>query len=336
MARARLVVPRSDTVSRAAPDRTLLDFTRGRIDNRPMRFSLLGLALLVVGCSAATSGEGGNTGGTGGSAATTTGSAGGSSTTTSTASGTGGGFTFGTGGSGGTGGGDITPDVAEVFAHSASVLYRLDPTDKSVTTIGNFQSCGSSVIDIAIDKDGTMFATTFSGLYKVNKQNAACTHISDGGYPNSLSFVPKGTVDPNVEALVGYTGSTYVRIDTTTGAVTPIGAISGGYFSSGDIVSVIGGGTYLTVNGNGCSDCIIEVDPKTGDLKKMIGPLGHSAVYGLAFWGGFAYGFDDSGQLFQIDLTNGASTNIPMPNPPAGLSFWGAGSTTAAPIKPPT
>ena len=55
-------------------------------------------------------------------------------------------------------------------------------------------------------------------------------------YPNSLSFVPKGTVDPNVEALVGYNGGTYVRIDTVTGAVTSIGNLGSGYSSSGDIV----------------------------------------------------------------------------------------------------
>jgi hypothetical protein len=281
---------------------------------------------LALGCSASTGNNGG--GGSGGAGATDTTSSG----TGSSSNGTGGDIDIGAGGGTGTGG--AAPAVSEVFAHSASVLYRLDPDTKSVTTIGPFQDC-SGVIDIAIDKNGVMFATTFGGLYKVDKTNAKCTHIADGNYPNSLSFVPQGTVDPNAEALVGYTGSTYVRIDTTTGQVTTIGAINGGYFSSGDIVSVIGGGTYLTVTGNGCADCIIEVDPKTGDMKKMIGPLGHSRVYGLAFWGGFAYGFDDFGELFQIDLTNGSSTNIPMPNPPPNLSFYGAGSTTAAPIKPP-
>jgi hypothetical protein len=283
---------------------------------------------LALGCSASTGGSG--FGGSGGAGNTDTTSSG-----TASASGTGGDINIGT--DGGTGDGGAAPAIAEVFAHSASVLYKLDPDTKTVTTIGPFQNCGfSAVIDIAIDKDGVMFATTFSGLYKVDKTNANCTHIADGAYPNSLSFVPKGTVDPNAEALVGYQGSTYVRIDTTTGQVTSIGAISGGYASSGDIVSVIGGGTYLTVNGNNCADCIIEVDPKTGDMKKMIGPVGHSSVFGLAFWGGFAYGFDDFGELFQIDLTNGMSTIIPMPNPPPGLSFYGAGSTTAAPIKPPT
>lgn len=59
-----------------------------------------------------------------------------------------------------------------------------------------------------------------------------------------------------------------------------------------------------------------------------------AALFRLAFWGGVAYGFDDSGLLFQIELTT--TTLIAMPGAPAGLSFWGAGSTTAAPLVPPT
>jgi hypothetical protein len=221
-----------------------------------------------------------------------------------------------------------------VFGHSADTLYKLDPVTKAVTLIGPLSGCGTT-IDIALDKNGKMFGTSPDGLYAIDKTTAKCTEIATGNsYPNSLSFVPQGTVDPNNEALVGYNGSTYVRIDTATGAVTNIGVLQGGYFSSGDIVSVINGGTYLTVNGNGCGDCIIEVNPKTGDFKQMIGDLGHAGVYGLAFWGGAAYGFDDAGELFQIDLKNAKTTTIPLMGVQV-LSFYGAGSTTAAPLEPP-
>jgi hypothetical protein len=294
-----------------------------------MRVQLLALVLpLLAGCSAThtsdflTTGSGAGGGPSGSVTATAAGSGG-----------DGGGIHFGTGGSG-NGGAGGAPQESEVFAQSAGTLYRLDPTTKVVTTVGGFNGC-SNVIDIAVDKNGVMFATTSSGLYRVDKTTAACTHIRDGGYPNSLSFVPEGTVDPSDEALVGYNGGTYVRIDTATGAVTNIGALGGGYASSGDIVSVIGGGTYLTVIGGSCDDCIVEVNPKTGALVKLIGPLGHASVYGLAFWAGSAYGFDDGGELFQIDLTSGATTTIAIPNAPPGLSFYGAGSTTSAPLKPP-
>ncbi|MFO0757656.1 MAG: hypothetical protein U0359_14260 [Byssovorax sp.] len=289
------------------------------------------LALLTLSaCSAVKSSSSSST-------TTGTGGAGGSGgdITAGTTSGEGGSFTSAAGGAGGgQGGGE--PQIAEVYGHSPTTLYRLDPDTKAVTEVGAFDGCGQ-VIDIALDKDSHLYGTTFDGLYTIDKTTAKCALIASGGYPNSLSFVPAGTVDPDKEALVGYLGSTYVRIDPQTGTVTTIGGISGGYSSSGDVVSVKGGKTYLTVNGFDCSDCIVEVDPKTGDLVKNWGTVGHSGVYGLAFWAGKAYGFDDFGQIFEIDFAmdgSGVSTvNIPIPGNPT-LQFWGAGSTTSAPPVP--
>jgi len=224
------------------------------------------------------------------------------------------------------------PEVDYVYAHSPSVLYKVDPVAKTMTTVAGFSSnCATEeVIDIAIDENSNGYATTFSGVYKLDLKTAICTLIKSGSYPNSLSFVPAGTLDPNVEALVGYNGSTYVRIDPTSGDVTTVGGLTGGYASSGDIVSVKGGGTFLTVTGNACGDCLLQVDPKTGDMIQNYGSVNHSAVYGLAFWAGTAYGFDDAGQLFSITWQNNqlVTTNIPTTG---GLEFWGAGSTTSAP-----
>jgi hypothetical protein len=290
-----------------------------------MRSAILSVLVLGLGCSAASGNHGFTSTGGGG--------AGGATTSTTSSDNLGGGL-INTGGSGGATGGAGGGD-ARVYAQSASTLYELDPITKAVTTVGAFSGCGGDVIDIAVDKDGVMFAATSGTLNRVDTASAKCSFVAFGIYPNSLSFVPKGTVDPAAEALVGYNGSTYVRIDTATGAETILGDLGQGYGSSGDIVSVIGGGTYLTVNGNGCNDCIVEVDPKSGAMKKMIGSVGHASVYGLAFWAGSAYGFDDAGELFQIDLTNGHSTPITMPQKPAGLRFWGAGSTTSAPLEPP-
>ena len=235
-------------------------------------------------------------------------------------------------------GGPSTPRaVSEVFGHSATTLYRLDPTTKAVTTVGTFSGCGGSVIDIALDKNSNLYGTTSSSLVSIDRTNARCTVIATGSYPNSLSFVPAGTVDANSEALVGYQGSSYVRIDTRTGTVTPIGAIGGGYQSSGDVVSVIGGATYLTVNGNNCGDCLVEVNPSTGALVKNWGSVNHPAVYGLAFWAGTVYGFSDAGKLFSVefDRTTLRITDLAIPNASSSLSFYGAGSTTSAPLDIP-
>ena len=303
--------------------------------------AVLGLIVAVplVACSAnnssgsANAGSGG--GGEGGAGAATS-AGGGGEGGAGAGTGTGGEGVGGLGGFGGQGGGAPVGET-EVFGHSAVTLYKLDPVTKQVSVVGDFSGCNDSVIDIALDKAGSMVGTTFSGLFHIDKTTAQCTLIKSGDYPNSLSFVPEGTVDPDVEALVGFEGSTYVRIFTDTGDKQTIGTLNGGYVSSGDVVSVIGGGTYLTVFGGpeGCGDCIIEVNPTTGAFVKNVGTLDHGSVYGLAFWGGAAYGFDGGGALFQIDLATAMTTEIMIPGAPANLSFYGAGSSTAAPLEPP-
>jgi hypothetical protein len=295
-----------------------------------LRISVLLLLTATAACSAgsgtgaASTGSGGSGGGAGGSGSTAT-----AATATSTGEGVGGSFTTGVGGGGG------EPLVAEVWGQSPDTLYKLDPTNNAVTTVGKFKGCDGGVIDIALDKDSNLYGTATGSLFHIDKVTAQCTLIAGGSYPNSLSFVPAGTVDPNKEALVGYLGAQYIRIDTVTGKVIPIGQLSGGYSSSGDVVSVKGK-TFLTANGASCNgDCLLEIDPKTGDLIKNWGDVGYNAVFGLAFWAGKAYGFTDPGELFEISFTmNGiTSKKISIPGNPQ-LQFWGAGSTTSAPVDP--
>lgn len=230
------------------------------------------------------------------------------------------------------------PDVAEVhevYGHSATTLYKLDPVSKAVSVIGDF-SDGAKIIDIALDEKSNLFGVSLNVLYTIDKNTAKCTEIKTGNYPNSLSFVPKGTVDANEEALVGYDLGNYVRIDVKTGGVTTIGKLGGNLESSGDIVSVKGGKTFLTVKGGSCTknDCLVEVDPANGKMLKNWGSIEHSKVFGLSFWGGKVYGFDESGNLFEVTFgTNQlATTPISIPQKPTDLSFWGAGSSTSAPL----
>lgn len=231
------------------------------------------------------------------------------------------------------------PEVSEVYGHSAKTLYSLDPVTKAVEVVGNFDGC-KDVIDIALDEKSTLIAASYESLYNVDKATAKCTEIATGNYPNSLSFVPKGTVDPNEEALVGYDGGDYLRIDVKTGQSTKIGALGGSYVSSGDIVSVKGGKTFLTVKGGSCdkTDCLVEVDPKNGKMLKNWGSIEHQKVFGLSFWGGKVFGFDDSGSLFEVTFGSNkiVTTDIPIPKKPSDLQFWGAGSSTSAPLVEPT
>ena len=220
--------------------------------------------------------------------------------------------------------------------------------------VGLFDCVGTAVasmVDIAIDRAGKMtgsaaisFNNALGGaLVSIDPTNAHCTVLTRGpDLVTSLTYVPEGTLVANAEALVGYADDRYVRVDPATGQLTEIGllnnAASGGvrWLSSGDVVSIKDGGTYLTVKPESGAmaggDRIVEVDPKTGALKRIIGATGRDDVLGLGYWGGIAYGFTLAGSLIQIDLMTGAGTVIPIPGAPADLAFYGAGTTTVAPI----
>jgi hypothetical protein len=228
-------------------------------------------------------------------------------------------------------------EVHEVYGHSAKTLYKLEPKTKAVTVVGDFKDC-EDIIDIALDEKSTLYGVSYGSLYTIDKVTAKCNKMHSGSFPNSLSFIPKGILDPNQETLVGYDKANYVRIDLETGARTVIGNLSAGkgIESSGDIVSVKGGKTFLTVKGGACSaaDCLYEIDPATGKKVHDWGSIEHKKVFGLSFWGGKLYGFDEGGNLFEVTFgsTKIVTTTIPIPQKPADLSFWGAGSSTSAPL----
>lgn len=304
---------------------------------------LLGIGCAAAGCAAGqdgsastgTAGQGGSGDGGAGAGLPTTSSGEGGDDATVTVSGS----TSSTGSGG-------EEQVAEVYGHSATTLYRLDPETKAVTIVNPFSGCDDQVIDIALDKDSNLYGTTVNradpsdpvpsgGLWRIDKNTAACTLVARGDFPNSLSFVPAGTLDAAEEALVGYVGANYVRIDTVGGQITTIraNALTGGLVSSGDIVSVIDGPTLLTVKGGSCDelDCVIEVDPATGAAVGNLGSAGFNNVFGVAFWAGSLYGFTSEGDLFEfVKDESGGITTTPIPVG-SGLEFFGAGSTTAAP-----
>ena len=224
-------------------------------------------------------------------------------------------------------------ELAEVFGHSGSTLYRLDPETLDVQIVGDFQGCDDgAIVDIALDQESNMFGVSYGALYEIDRLTASCTLIATGSYPSSLSFVPEGTVDATREALVGFNNADYVHIDTSDGSSSTIATLADGLASSGDVVSVKNGGTYLTVRGPGCdeTDCIIQFNPSNGLVLQNFGALPYDSVFGLAFWAGKAYGFARDGAVFEVEFVGGSAVTTPIPvnNAP---EFFGAGSTTSAP-----
>ena len=253
----------------------------------------------------------------------------------------------------------VAPGSPQVFGHSATTLYKLDPQSNAVCVVGNFDcpsADGSSIanmFNIAISQDGTMYGTTDASLVKLDATNAHCTQtIQQDAYPRSLSFVPTGILDPNSEILVGYKDSTYFRIDPQSGVMSSIGDLNAGaaagatqWVSSGDIVSIKGDSdtvkTFMTVHdpsaGDDASDSLAEVDAKTGAITSIVGTTttGFAHVWGLGYWDGYAYGFTKEGKLIQISLIYGKGVELPIAGAPSDLSFVGGGVTTLAPVGTP-
>ncbi|MDB4937756.1 MAG: uncharacterized protein JWP87_4728 [Labilithrix sp.] len=249
-----------------------------------------------------------------------------------------------------------------VYAHSKDTLFLYEPVAGTLKELGKFTfepaTAQADVIDIAVDRTGNVFGTTFNDFFSIDTGTAKCTRIATAttlvDYPNALSFVPAGTADPGKEALVGYatelgtnTAVTYVQIDTVTGEMTTRGNLNASasgpqYKSSGDIISLIqdGNRTYVTVKlivdgGVAGTDLLAEVDPTDGHVKRIVGDTKQNDIFGLGYWAGKGYGFNFTGKILEIDMSNGASTVLKTLTSDGGtaLPWYGAGVTTQAPIR---
>jgi hypothetical protein len=249
-----------------------------------------------------------------------------------------------------------------IFAHTKDTLYRFDPLANTLTLVGAFDCvpADDSVLDLALDRTGQMYATTYRRFIKVDATSGACTVIRTDSqvnmYPNSLSFVPLGTADDTQETLVGYAfdnlddATIYTQIDLTTGEMNdrenlnpspPLNGVE--YGLSGDFISLARsqGKTYaaikqVTGDAGAGNDLLAEIDPKTGRLKQIIGDTGQKGFYGMGFWAGKAYGFTQAGNIYEIDIAT-AKAKLVLAAKDANdtpIPWFGAGVTTDSPTAP--
>jgi hypothetical protein len=184
--------------------------------------------------------------------------------------------------------------------------------------------------DIAIDRYGVLYGCTYTDLFVCHPQTAECWHIGSlSGSYNGLTFVPIGTMDQNVDALVAISGNgDWYRLDgyiTQQLTTTLVGGYGPGYLSSGDAFSIDGVGTWAAVNGSG----IVIVDPIDGTVGGALPNVG-SSIWGLAGWIGEVFAFDSTGRVYSINPAAGTSTQIAD----TAHGWWGAGVRTWIPPNP--
>jgi hypothetical protein len=197
--------------------------------------------------------------------------------------------------------------------------------------------------EIAVDPYGAILAVGNAGqnLYRLDPSNVTCTAVGAGGttYPQALAFAPRGTLNPYAEQLVGYgANGDYVRIDTTTGALSLVKAAVFAGYSVGDLINV-GTKGYVAVTGGTCgtSDCIWEVSLATGD-KIGAAPIGTlpatKHVTALGHWAGKLYSFGSPDETWQINPASpGTAVAMNGPSGYVNVAFRGAGSRTIAPTN---
>lgn len=229
----------------------------------------------------------------------------------------------GAGSSSSSGGGSVS--FTTIFVNGEHALYEVDPEAQWIVAEVPLTGCDDSIVDIAMTNHGRMLGMSFTDLYLIDRETGDCTEHAHGEYPNSLTFM--GDIG-EYGVLTGYRESAYQQINWITGDSTPLGALGSGYLSSGDVVVFDDGRAYLTVRGPGCDDCLAEVNPTTGAMISVVGPLGHSFVYGLARIGEQLYGFNAGGLVLRIDKDTAKAEVLPLMNGYPGLSFWGAANST--------
>lgn len=246
------------------------------------------------------------------------------------------------------------PQKGAIYLIDAHTLYVFDPVGDTLDRIGKVTCPGfaddDDLVDVAVDRDGTILATSFgpadkleSYFFTVSPTTAQCVKVATNpGMPtDGLTFVPRGILDSANDALVGYSGESFVRFDPKTGHRTILGLLNrtgaaARYYVTGDLVVLPGGVGYATGFRVGRPstepDQLLQIDPVTGVLVKVVGPLYGEHVTGLGTWGGKLFGVSRGG-ILEID----APTAKTFPRRPkasfeAGtISFVGAASTTTQP-----
>ena len=226
-----------------------------------------------------------------------------------------------------------------VYSQSGTTLFRLDPAGPKLDKVGDFsgvdgvcndQTSDGCIIDIAVDPNGKMYGVSWTALYTIDVASAKATRLSNGVFPNSLAFAPAGTVDTKA-MLIGYDEDKFVRIDPDSGARYDLGSLNPNptgkdFTSSGDLVVQSSTSIYLTAKTipEGTSDTLVQIDPKTGKVSKIVGDTGQADVWGLAMLSDKLYGFSASGAVFALDPTRGAAKALTVTTP-SGIAWWGGG-----------
>lgn len=207
-----------------------------------------------------------------------------------------------------------------IYVNSSDTLFAFDPISLTLAQLGRFtfdDGGAASVTDIAIDRDGLLYALSAGSLYVCDPVSVECTPRGPSS-ANSAGFAEFGALDPDDDVLVLVEGSevVHVRVADDSTDITVVGTLDG-YSSSGDVMP-LGGTTMLLTSPNGGGDLLVAFDAATAE---PLGPLTNlpSLSYGLAGFGGEVWVFTDLGEILRVNEDWSAQSMMRV-----DVRLWGA------------
>ncbi|MBV1858170.1 MAG: hypothetical protein KUG77_07145 [Nannocystaceae bacterium] len=207
-----------------------------------------------------------------------------------------------------------------IYVNSSDTLFAFDPVSLTLAQLGRFtfdDGGTASVTDIAIDRDGLLYALSAGMLYVCDPLSVVCTAQGPSS-ANSAGFAEFGALDPDNDVLVLVEGSevVQVRVDGSGPETTVVGMLDG-YSSSGDVMPLEGTTMLLSSPSDG-GDVLIAFDAATAEV---LGPLMRlpGLSYGLAGFGGEIWVFTDLGEILRVDENESAQQMLRV-----DVRLWGA------------
>jgi hypothetical protein len=268
------------------------------------------------------------------------------------------------------------------YVHTSTTLYSMDPNNITAApvSIGAFDCIGgggsnaSSMTDIAVAKDGSLYGVSEKAAYPLTITGSTVHCAATWPLPNThanfygLTVAPEGTVAAQEVLIAADDGGNLFQIDATTGNTTQVGTFGTDTTSglawglSGDIVflansgSPIGFATVRTCTSTSSSSCqktdtLIQIDVtqvKAGTqstLKVVSGAVNKGswctnpaspASFGSMF--GIA-AYEDKVYGFSnkgdvVEIHNTDGSGC-LVNSYTSMAFDGAGVSTVAPVIAP-
>ncbi len=177
--------------------------------------------------------------------------------------------------------GATTTDGTMYVEDGVSFLYSINENGNIKQKVGLIRTDTASpaITDIAARDDGTLYATSFTQLYRIDPKTAKATPVGSGYRSvtniNALEFLPDGTL------LGANTDGDVASVDPESGATKKIGAYGRGLGSSGDLVTAPNGTLLGTATRGSGDDVLVAINPSSGKATVVGSDLGFRNVYGM-------------------------------------------------------